>query len=91
MGTLVITKESKCFDLDDVSEVLLLQKEMNVTGWYLFWIAFWTIIFFPIAFVVFYFMYDNKKYTAAVTFRKSKRVYTFDQKNWNLLDIKEIV
>ena len=88
MGTLVRTIDDKVFDLDDVSDVQLLGSAMHMSGWGLFWVIFWVFLFFPVAFAVAYYKF-GKRYTCAVKFTKSKRVYHFDETNYFLIQLKE--
>jgi hypothetical protein len=85
---LVTTIENKAFDLEDVSQVQLLTTGTHITGWNIFWVIFWILVFFPIAIVVLY-QKLGKKYTCAIKFDKSKRVYNFDERNYNLIQLDE--
>lgn len=91
MSTLVRTKEDKAFDLDDITEVQLFDSSIDVSGWKWAWIVLWLIFFLPIGLFLLWYYTRNKKYTCAVKFNKSRRVYTFDKTNYYLLATKEDV
>ena len=89
MTTLIITKEKKVFDLEDVTQVKYLNNEVDITGWDFFWIVLWVFLFLPVALVLVWVFTRKRKHTCVIRLNKSNRVYKFDEVNYQLLETKD--
>jgi hypothetical protein len=86
--TIIATKDRQVLDLADVTEVLLLEESWDFPHWG--WFIFWGIMLLPIGvlgpLVVGLF---RRQYVCAIKFKKSKRLFTFNKKNYRLLQLND--
>lgn len=89
MTTILKTKDNQVIDLDDVTEVHLLEKEYDFPHW--IWFVLWGILLLPIGFIFPLIIgLTRRQYVVAIKFKKSKRLYTVNKKNWRLLQAHDL-
>lgn len=84
--TVVKSKNEVEFNLEDVTQVKLLDSSIDVIN--PLWIIFWILAFFPMAIALVVEGFTSKKYTCVVTVLDSNEVHTFDKANYHLLSIR---
>lgn len=86
--SIVTSKDGQALDLNDVTECHLLEEKWDFP--HIGWFILWTILFFPIGAIgplIVGLMRHN--YTCAIKFKRSKRIYTFNKKNYRLLQLHD--